>query len=112
MGASSDGRGEYMVLSRLDEERRDKLGCCSRLILADLREFVDARFCRPGVDRRRSSRSEAVLGVLRRTPLDEAGLVEETLRTRDEARLGERWSGVGEDAGNGLTERADVRDRW
>lgn len=79
-----------MAPRTFDEERLDRLGGapCSLPRLTDRSEVVEARFCKEGVESRLSSRSEALLGVLRRAGvLDfrEAGVVEETLRIRVEA---------------------------
>lgn len=81
---------EYIAPRIFDEERLDRLGGapCSLLRLTDRNEVVEARFCKEGVERRLSSRSEALLGVLRRAGVldfKEAGVVEETLRIRLDA---------------------------
>jgi hypothetical protein len=81
-----------MAPRTFEEDRLDRLGGaapCSLLRLTDRSEVVEARFCREGVESRLSSRSEALLGVLRRVGVfdfKEAGVVEEeTLRIRVEA---------------------------
>lgn len=79
-----------MAPRTFDEERLDRLGGapCSLLKLTDRRDVVEVRFCNEGVESRLSSRSEALLGVLRSVGVldfKEAVVVEETLRIRVEA---------------------------
>jgi hypothetical protein len=51
--------------------------------LTDRRELVDSRFCRLGVDCRRSSLKDVVLGVLRGVVLGWMVLEDETWRSWD-----------------------------
>lgn len=111
-----------MVFRTFDEERLDRLaggGPCSLPRLTERKELVDARFCREGVDRRRSSCKEALLGVLRKLEgvfdFEVVGVVKETLRVPDEeVWLGERGEGVGDGASCGLSGNAVLASdkRW
>lgn len=79
------------------------------LVLTDRKELEDRRFCKLGVESRRSSLRETVLGVLRGAgALEGTGVTEEeACRAREGAREGVLSGGalgdrVGDEAGSGV----------